>query len=179
MIASTGVRCIRRAGVLARRVQEGTSVRGGPVSHAYSRILAPIDATPLGEEVLEVAFRFAARHGGSVEVLQIRDAVRVDPSRPEADLAEIEDQIARLAADMRGRAKRYELSPDHVDAHVRTGPLADTIVLASQELGADLIVMGTHGRHGLADLFAGSTTERVVRRATADVLVVKPLGFPD
>jgi nucleotide-binding universal stress UspA family protein len=51
---------------------------------------------------------------------------------------------------------------------------AGEILAESARWGADLIVMGTHGRHGLAHLILGSVAEGVLRRATVPVLLVRP-----
>jgi nucleotide-binding universal stress UspA family protein len=40
-------------------------------------------------------------------------------------------------------------------------------------VGADLIVVGTHGRHGIAHALLGSTAERIIRTATRPVLVIR------
>ena len=57
--------------------------------------------------------------------------------------------------------------------HVRVGSPADEILAAAQELGSDVIVMGSHGNHGPADILLGSTVEHVTKRATCPVLVVR------
>jgi nucleotide-binding universal stress UspA family protein len=54
-----------------------------------------------------------------------------------------------------------------------TGSVAQSIIDAVGDQGADLIVMGTHGRHGVAHLLLGSVAERVVRTATCPVLTVR------
>jgi nucleotide-binding universal stress UspA family protein len=59
------------------------------------------------------------------------------------------------------------------DADVVAGPPAETIVRVAYERGADLIVMGTHGRTGLAHVLLGSVAEKVVRLATCPVLTVR------
>ena len=59
------------------------------------------------------------------------------------------------------------------DADVATGPPAETIVHVAHERGADLIVMGTHGRTGLSHVLLGSVAETVVRLAPCPVLTVK------
>ena len=59
------------------------------------------------------------------------------------------------------------------DADVVAGPPAETIVQVAYERGADLIVMGTHGRKGLHHMLLGSVAERVVRLASCPVLTVK------
>src|SRR5262249_20777722 len=53
------------------------------------------------------------------------------------------------------------------------GNPADAIVRAAQERGADLIVMGTHGRTGLQHVLLGSVAEKVVRTAPCPVLTVR------
>jgi nucleotide-binding universal stress UspA family protein len=64
-----------------------------------------------------------------------------------------------------------ELIP--VQAEVRTGKPYNEIVLAAKKLGADLIVIATHGYSGLKRALLGSTAERVVRYAPCPVLVVR------
>ena len=49
----------------------------------------------------------------------------------------------------------------------------DEIVTAAHELGADLIIIATHGRSGLSRALLGSTAERVVRHATCPVLTLR------
>jgi nucleotide-binding universal stress UspA family protein len=161
------------------RMLQSVAGRRCPVAVSYQKILVPIDGTSLAERVLEVAFIHAARFGGDVYVLQIREQPQIDSFHVEPTLGAIEVDSDHLLAGVRSRAEAYGIPPARVHAHLRSGPLADTIVTAVDELGADLVVMGTHGRHGVLDLFAGSTTERVVRRTAAPVLVVKPVGFPD
>jgi nucleotide-binding universal stress UspA family protein len=64
--------------------------------------------------------------------------------------------------------------PRRAQAHVVEGVgIADAIRLAAEEQGADLIVMGTHGRTGLAHVFLGSVAERTLRLAPCPVLTVR------
>jgi nucleotide-binding universal stress UspA family protein len=53
------------------------------------------------------------------------------------------------------------------------GPAADFIIAQAKQWPADLIVMGTHGRRGLARLAMGSDAEQVVRAMTVPVLLVR------
>jgi nucleotide-binding universal stress UspA family protein len=59
------------------------------------------------------------------------------------------------------------------EAEVATGSPAETIVRVAHMRGADLIVMGTHGRTGLPHVLLGSVAEKVVRLAPCPVLTVK------
>ena len=64
--------------------------------------------------------------------------------------------------------------PGEIHCHVVEGTgIADAIRESAEKLGADLIVMGTHGRTGLAHVFLGSVAERTLRNAHCPVLVVQ------
>jgi len=56
--------------------------------------------------------------------------------------------------------------------HVVVGPVATRVVEHAVDVGADLILVGGHGRHGFKKLL-GSTANAVLNRATVDVLVVR------
>lgn len=61
------------------------------------------------------------------------------------------------------------------DQHVRTGSSKREILSLAKELGVDLIIVGSHGRHGLSRLL-GSTADGVIHGSECDVLVVKRSG---
>ena len=63
-----------------------------------------------------------------------------------------------------------------VEYHVLGGEAAEQILKAAHETRADVIVMGTHGRRGVAHLLMGSMAEQVVRTAPCPVLTVNRLG---
>lgn len=76
---------------------------------------------------------------------------------------------------------RREYAPSHpVDAEYRVaaGAPADAILRTSDELGCDLIVLGTHGRTALRRLLAGSVAETVLRHGRCPVLVLRTTGRP-
>src|SRR5581483_2684811 len=60
------------------------------------------------------------------------------------------------------------------DARVESGPPATAILACATRVGADLIVIGTHGASGFEHLVLGSVTEKVLRRATCPVMTVPP-----
>jgi nucleotide-binding universal stress UspA family protein len=62
--------------------------------------------------------------------------------------------------------------PVDIEYLVRDGAAAEQILAAAAELGADLIVVGSHGRTGLSRVLAGSVSEAVLRRATCPVLAL-------
>jgi nucleotide-binding universal stress UspA family protein len=70
-----------------------------------------------------------------------------------------------------GRAMDERPLPD-VEQLVREGPVVAKLIEAAREFGADLIVIGTHGRRGISHLLMGSTAEGVLRQAPCPVLSV-------
>ena len=82
-------------------------------------------------------------------------------------MKQAEVDLARAAADL---AESFGIK---ISAAVREGKPHEEICEAAKALGADLIVLTTHGYTGLKHVWLGSTAERVVRHALCPVLVVR------
>lgn len=75
------------------------------------------------------------------------------------------------------KAEQLSSARDMTVGHaLRRGDVADQICARAVEVGADMIVMGTHGRTGLARMVVGSVADAVVRRATIPVLLLRSSG---
>lgn len=86
---------------------------------------------------------------------------------------DVEGAAEERLGDMARKLGREGLT---VETVAREGYPPDTIIDQADEVSADLIVLGTHGRTGLAHLLLGSTAERVVQHARCPVLTVKTAG---
>ena len=87
------------------------------------------------------------------------------------DLKGIESQAVEQArASLLDLASRYDIKP--ASAEVIIGKPATEIHKFAESMGADLIVLGTHGQHGLG-LMLGSTANAVLHGASCDVLSVR------
>lgn len=142
---------------------------------SIKRILVPTDFSEPADEALEYAFGLAEALGATVSLIHVFD----DPfertlySEQYVPMpAELRDDIL---ADIRRRlTERVTRSGrSDVTSEILTGPTSQAIVDSAHELKADLIVMGTHGRHGVAHFLLGSVAERVVRSATCPVMTVR------
>ena len=90
---------------------------------------------------------------------------------PPMDLIEVRETAAKSLLEV---ANGIGDAPGKVETHVVEGSgIADLIGGFAEEIGADLSVMGTHGRTGLAHVFLGSVAERTLRRAPCPVLTVQ------
>jgi nucleotide-binding universal stress UspA family protein len=144
-----------------------------------TRILVPTDFSADADTALAYALDIASRFQATVHLLHVVD----DPLASgvwstEVSTAEIAGLQATLVRDAEQRLR--ELVPDQgtVSTEVRTGHAAAQILEVARERNNDLIVMGTHGRTGLAHLLMGSIAERVVRLAPCPVLTMRAAGVP-
>jgi nucleotide-binding universal stress UspA family protein len=82
----------------------------------------------------------------------------------DAEMKEAADELARTAQALTGA---------EVIKRVEVGDVPSTICRLAEEVGADVIVVGSHGRSGIKRFFLGSVSEHVVRHAPCPVLVVR------
>ena len=121
------------------------------------------------------AFRYACALARDCEArLVIVHAV--EPAVPmvgEGGLVADEIEELREAARNQLDALESPATAVHLERVLRDGPAPAVILDVADEYGADLIVMGTHGRTGLRRILMGSVAEMVMRRARCPVLTVK------
>jgi universal stress protein A len=142
-----------------------------------TRILVPTDFSPTADEALDYAFGLAERFGASLELLHVLDDPFVtDGMSAEAYITEAPMIRTAMLQDAREKLRHRAGSCEagvQVETEVLFGHGARTIAEYAAERGADLIVMGTHGRTGFAHLLVGSVAERLVRTAPCPVLTVR------
>jgi nucleotide-binding universal stress UspA family protein len=131
-----------------------------PWQNGVSRVLVPLDGSPLAEEVIEPTLRLAdAFHA---ELLLARVMEHSDDDREKA-MAYL-DKVAS-GFPQRGR---------HVRTQLLSGSPAAALAETARDEAVDLIAMATHGRGGVARLLLGSVATTTLLRATTPVLVVRP-----
>jgi universal stress protein A len=143
----------------------------------FKRILVPMDFSPPSDAALEYARSVAARYGSSLHLLHVAE----DPYRAfysaEVFVPEIEGLREEILSDtdkrLKDRMRPSDVTELHATAQSIIGTPAGSIVEYAARHDIDLIVMGTHGRGGMAHLLMGSVAERVVRTAPCPVLTVR------
>jgi nucleotide-binding universal stress UspA family protein len=81
-------------------------------------------------------------------------------------------ELAQAGRELHAWARQYGSGAVPLHVHLEHGPAADTILRVAQEGGYDLVVMGTHGRTGIARLVLGSVAQRVASASVCPVLTV-------
>jgi nucleotide-binding universal stress UspA family protein len=87
--------------------------------------------------------------------------------------------ISTAEAERRALASLGNLAWDTETCAAVTGEPAEALLRATRASGADVLVIGTHGRRGLGRWMLGSVAEEVMRRASVPVLVVREASVPD
>lgn len=142
-------------------------------------ILCPVDFSPESEEAVRYAVSLGERIGAAeVRLLHVHQPVaHIFPeSAVVYDSEVLSDARSRMGRQLEELAKRFGSHGVDLDARLVDGIPYAAIVEHAEEMEADLIVMGTHGRTGLAHFLIGSTAERVVRASRIPVCTVRLPG---
>ncbi|MDB1088252.1 universal stress protein [Streptomyces sp. ACA25] len=124
------------------------------------RVLVATDLSPRAGRAVQRAAQLAARHGSRLT------ALHAVPQGIEADL------VGFARSELRAHVERHAPHVT-VETVVRSGRPASVITVEARECAADLLVVGAHGAHWLADMLTGRTAEALVRRSHVPVLVVQ------
>jgi nucleotide-binding universal stress UspA family protein len=161
LLGSVAERVVRKAYCPVIVVRTGVTS-----SFKCDRILIATDGSENSAPAVREGLNLARAFGAQVTALSVSD----DTGLPAAGRGSAEGRVLASEAvaevENEGRKLGIEVTPS-----VPTGSPDDAIVDASTE--HDLLVMGTHGRSGLAHLRMGSVAERVIRFARCPVMVVK------
>lgn len=140
-------------------------------------ILAPIDFSGVSDAVVNEAATLARALNGRVILLTV-----IQPPIITSEYAPMMENLAEItAAGEKAAAKKLadieqKLQKDMIPAEtiqVNGAPVAH-IVEQAQKLGADYVVMGSHGHTAVYDLLVGSTTHGVLMRAKCPLVIVPP-----
>jgi len=136
---------------------------------AIKRILVPTDFSEASDAALMYGIGLARAFGAQLYLLHVPGETGVNF---EADFPMVQFETAvRERVDMLVSPRDLiTLRPEYA---LRIGAPADQIVRYADDRDIDLIVMGTHGRSGVAHMVMGSVAENVVRTASCPVLTVR------
>ncbi len=138
------------------------------------RILIPTDFSEYSTHAMHYACELADRFGAELHLLTVVDDTT--PMMMDPEFMPVEDFVTQEMN--AARAKLDELPGESWDKlsvvrhHSKGSPFLE-IIRYAKENEVDLIVIGTHGRTGLAHLMIGSVAERVVRKAPCPVLSIR------
>jgi nucleotide-binding universal stress UspA family protein len=139
------------------------------------KILIPVDFSGSSRKACDVGVELAATFRVPVILLHVVPVASVSyantPYIPSPEYTQFVEQSARSA--LHDEAQRLQGKGVAVDAVLKVGRAGEEILDAAKHFDAGLIVIGTHGRHGLPRALLGSVAEKVVRLSSVPVLTVR------
>lgn len=138
-----------------------------------AKILVPVDLSDNSSLAVDYAATLAAKFGARVRLLHVIEKFTYSVT----DTIQVVDHFSALRAIaeplVEGLRETLAQRGAAADAEIRTGTAYAEILDEEKRFRPDLIVMGTHGRTGLAHVLLGSVAERIVRLASCPVLTVR------
>lgn len=146
----------------------------------YLNIMVPTEGTGFDREAIRVALRLAEKSAAIVHLVRVMKASPLITAAAGTDgvvmaadsitiSRDIElSELYMLAAECR------EMTSAEIVTALEDGPIADALEAYAARISAELVVITSHGRHGLSRLSLGSVTDALIRNVRIPVLVVKP-----
>lgn len=163
------------AGHVVRKAAQPVLIAQSDPGRAYRKMLVAVD-DEAAERVLELALAFAAPdevyivHAFGSVVEALAGAVDViEHIRTEQDVL-----LAKLRQKLAGSGRQ----PARIETIVEEGDPMDVIMRAWTKVAPDLVVMGTHGRTGIAHLLYGSVAETALLGCPSDMLIMRTSDRP-
>lgn len=146
------------------------------------KLLVPLDGSPLSESAIPLATELATRTGAMISLTRVVEPFWAETGAgiesPYFDTQHMAAVDEKVTTESRGYleeiAERLRRKGLHVVWEVRTGRPADEIARLAETTAADLIVIPTHGRKGVARVALGSVVDALLQRGETPLLVVPP-----
>jgi len=136
-----------------------------------SKILIPTDFSDLSLEALTPALAMAGGDASRLHIVSV--LVPVVPPSPGIVWGTVDDQVRLTRVREALDEMLEEKGMTDVNTHVLIGQPANTVADLAEEIGAELVIVTSHGRTGIVRAALGSVAERVVRLCPCPVLVLK------
>jgi nucleotide-binding universal stress UspA family protein len=145
----------------------------------FKKILVPLDGSASSRRGLDEALLLAKQNNARIRLLHavgiFIPTAALSGGLPAKDISRTLHKAGNALLDKAAAlARKHHVTAESTLLDIGAGRAADAIVAQAKKWGADLIVIGTHGRRGFDRLALGSDAEKVVRNSPVPVLVVGP-----
>lgn len=148
------------------------------------KVLIALDYDPPAQKIAETGYALAKDMNAEVFLLHVvSEAVYYSSSNYSPimgyegfnnldmiSMANVEE-LRKAAGDYLDKSKQY-LKDISIQTLIKEGDFADGILEAAKEINADIIVMGSHGRHGLDKVLLGSVAEQVLHKTEIPLFII-------
>lgn len=146
----------------------------------FKHIVIATDGSPASEHAAQLAVALARTHGAKLTAVYVVDPYpylgvgEINPMGFQSYMSAAQAQAAQAHAHVEALCKQGGDQPVALDVRlVEEVGAANGIVQTAEAIGADLIVLGSHGRSGIARLMLGSVSTKVVAESKVPVLVTR------
>ncbi len=158
--------------VVTVHMQDGN----GTALATLERVLFPLDGSEFSEQIIDKALAIVGEPRPSLHLTRVLETPGWTTQSFNDGLVGQYLEAAREESegDLQAHATRLQEQGYEVDWSIREGNPGDQILEAAKGCNANLIAMATHGRGGLGRLLLGSVAQRVLNRANAPLLLIRP-----
>lgn len=153
-------------------------MEGAKSMNKIKKILCPLDLSGYSKEVAAYAADMAKTFEAEVILLNVvpftEDEIYVRVRDAHNTLREFAGKLTLSSEELLNDMMKEYFADVQVSKKIAEGDPAKEILATSDEVGADLIIMGTHGKKGVDRFLFGSVAEKVVRNSQIPVLTVRP-----
>ncbi|KTD73817.1 universal stress protein [Legionella tucsonensis] len=145
----------------------------------YKHILVAVDKSNASNLALQEAVRLANDQNAKLRIIYIVEEVVVNSAEKRVSFDTLWNVYKEDGQDFlnvineRLKSSNIKYETFLIELPLSEGDLADKVMAEAQSWPADILVLGTHGRHGVKRFFIGSVAESVVRIATLPVLLIR------
>ncbi len=146
----------------------------------YKRILVPVDGSPTSERGLQEAIALATLTGGQLRLLHVVDELSAAMNMSaygggmSGDMFQLlKEGGEQVLAHAKAQVEAQQVAVDTLLIEGFVGRLSDHVIEQTRTWGAELVVVGSHGRRGVGRLVMGSDAEQIIRTSVVPVLVVR------
>jgi len=177
LLGSTAERVVMTAPcpVLTVRFQPETDSTQSKESPSH--LLVPIDFSDCSQDAMEYAFQVASDFDVAVTLLYVREPITSSLDSPLTHIELEKGKNRKMEKQLKEFCRIFQEKGLSASYLMKQPPTSDAILQTLEECGANLIVMGTHGRRGFSRLLMGSVASSVLRRSPVPVLTVKAGKF--
>jgi len=145
----------------------------------YSKILVAVDESETSRHALQQAIELARKLSASLRMVHVLDMswlpigpeVAIDTAALSEARRGVGEKIIAAARDT-AKAAGFETEAALIETETPMQQVAQAIAKETARWGADLVVLGTHGRRGFQHLMLGSVAEQTVRQSSVPVLLI-------
>ncbi|KAB0684365.1 universal stress protein [Burkholderia territorii] len=150
----------------------------------YKRILVAIDGSDTARHAFDAALALAKEHGAELQPFYVVENAAIYYNVPGYDPSVLRDQLIAqgnaLAEEFKTLMQAAGVKGETLTSEASSLNDVSTLILdGAKAFGADLLVLGTHGRRGFRRLVLGSIAEQCVRHATLPVLLIPAAAHTD